>query len=156
MIVIVGKTCSGKSTVAKILEEKYKYRRIITYTTRPPRKNEITGDEYYFTATSEFKRLKNIDYFFETTSYNVANGETWYYGTPKDKFRENSVIVMNPDGMKKVKKLIDANDLNIRVFYLNTKEAVLWNRLRSRSSENADEVRRRLDADNEDFKDIDQ
>ncbi len=153
MIILVGKTCSGKSSVAKILESKYHYRRIITYTTRPPRSNEVSGDEYYFTTEEEFKRLANDDFFFEVTHYNVANGQTWYYGTANISLNDDSVIVMNPEGMKKAKKLLNPDEFHIKVFYLNTTEGVQYNRLRSRGDPSI-EASRRIEADNQDFADI--
>ena len=47
MIVILGKTCSGKDTVVNRLIEKYEYERIISYTTRPKRKGEIQDKTYH-------------------------------------------------------------------------------------------------------------
>ena len=103
MIVLVGKTCSGKSTVANLLEEKYGIPRIRTYTTRPRRENE--NDEYHFLTTAEFIQLRGAEFFFETTSYNVASGDVWYYGTAKSELTDDCCIVMNPEGIKKIKEL---------------------------------------------------
>lgn len=35
MIVLFGKTCSGKDTIMKYLVEHYGYKKLVTYTTRP-------------------------------------------------------------------------------------------------------------------------
>ena len=154
MIILVGKTCSGKSSVAEILRTRYGYERIVTYTTRPPRENERNGVEYHFISQEEFERLKSEDFFFETTSYDVASGETWYYGTPKYALKNGSCIVMNPEGMKKVKKMLDPDAYDIKVIYLNTSEAMIWNRLRQRG-DSSDEASRRIDSDALDFESID-
>ena len=47
MIILVGKSCSGKDTVVKELA-KMGYNKIVTCTTRPPRPGEIDGREYHF------------------------------------------------------------------------------------------------------------
>lgn len=47
MIILVGKSCSGKDTVVKELT-KMGYNKIVTCTTRPPRPGEINGREYHF------------------------------------------------------------------------------------------------------------
>lgn len=65
MLVLVGKTCSGKSTVAKILEDKG-YRRIVTYTTRPKRAGEIDGTDYHFITAEDFLKRRENGFFAET------------------------------------------------------------------------------------------
>lgn len=155
MIVLVGKTCSGKSTVADILEEKYGIRRVRTYTTRPPR-TDGECNEYHFVSDEEFERLKAEEFFFETTQYTVASGDVWKYGTARGEFTANCCIVMNPDGMKKVHKLLDREQYDITVVYLNVTEGVQWNRLRQRGSTSPDEATRRIACDKEDFVDVDQ
>lgn len=46
MIVLVGKSCSGKDSVAKILCS-MGYSRVATCTTRPMRMGEVDGIDYY-------------------------------------------------------------------------------------------------------------
>lgn len=154
MIVLVGKTCSGKSTVADILESQYGIHRIRTYTTRPPRPGE-TG-EYHFITEEEFEKLKAEEFFFETTQYEVASGDIWKYGTSRGEFCEDCCIVMNPDGMKKVSKLLDREQYNLHIIYLNVTEGIQWNRLRQRGSTSPDEATRRVEADKKDFEDVEQ
>ena len=48
MICLIGKTASGKDTIAKELVNKYGYKRIVTYTTRPIRDGEKEGVNYYY------------------------------------------------------------------------------------------------------------
>ena len=153
MIIIVGKTCSGKSSVARILQERYGINRILTYTTRPPREGE--GLEYHFVADEDFEMLKSKDFFFETTQYQVACGETWKYGTAISDLNNDSCIVMNPDGLKKFKKLLDPNEYTFTVVYLNVTEGCQWNRLRLRGGNgSSDEASRRVEADRKDFAEI--
>ena len=155
MILLVGKTCSGKSSVANVLRDTYNYKKVVTYTTRPPREGEVNGVEYNFISAEEFERLKGADFFFETTSYNVASGQTWYYGTAKKSLVNNAVIVMNPEGMKKMKNLLNPDEFKLDVIYLNVTEGTAWNRLRLRG-DSSDEAQRRIKADKEDFSNIEE
>ena len=151
MIILVGKTCSGKSTVANIIEKEYNIPRVKTYTTRPRREGE--GDEYHFVSEKEFFDLQSEDFFFETTSYKVSNGDTWYYGTPKKELVDNCCIVMNPEGMKKIRHFLDLTDFDILIIYLNVTEGMQYSRLRQRGDV-SDEATRRIEADAKDFADI--
>lgn len=155
MIILCGKTCSGKSTVANILQEVYGYKRVVTYTTRPPREGEVDGIEYHFISEGKFKLLQANEFFFETTFYEVASGDTYFYGTSKESLIDNSVIVMNPEGLKKMIRLLDPDIFHIIVIYLNVTEGNQFNRLRKRGDSSA-EVTRRIEADKKDFEDIDQ
>ena len=59
---------------------------------------------------------------------------------------------MNPDGVKKSKRLLDEKYL-VNVIYLNVSEGIQWNRLRERGQD-ADESARRIEADKVDFANI--
>lgn len=153
MIILVGKTCSGKSTIANLLEQKYGIHRIRTYTTRPRRDGE--ADEYHFISEAEFNQLRADDFFFETTSYTVASGDIWYYGTAKEELCDNCCIIMNPDGIVKIKHMLDDDIINPVIIFLNATEGVIWDRLRKRGQD-SDEAQRRIRADKEDFGSIDE
>lgn len=98
MIVIVGESGSGKSSIEKELEKNHNYNRVITYTTRPKREREQDGKDYYFVNDNSFLNLASHEFFVETTSF-----KGWYYGTPKDSCNEDSVIVVNPHGLRQLK-----------------------------------------------------
>jgi len=89
--------------------------------------------------------------FFETTQYETVFG-VWKYGTGKEEFCKDCCVVMNPDGVKKVKNLLPP-EYDIKIIYLNVTEGVQWNRLRERGQD-ADEAQRRILHDKEDFEDV--
>jgi len=151
LIILVGKTCSGKSTVANLLEELHGITRIRTYTTRPKREGE--DKEYNYLTPAEFLQLRGADFFFETTSYNVASGDVWYYGTSKQGLCDDCCIVMNPEGMQKIRHMV-GDEINPIIIYLNVTEGVAWDRLRKRGQD-SDEALRRIKADKADFQNID-
>lgn len=145
MIVILGATCTGKDTLARVLCEKYGYQKILTCTTRPKRENE-DGTEYRFITKDAFKAGIENDMFFEYTSYNVASGETWYYGTLKADINEIGIIILNPDGYKVFKKYYP-DALYVRLY---APLSVIRRRLYQRG-DNIREAERRIKADINDF-----
>ena len=54
---ILGKFASGKTTVAKLLQDGYGLNRAITCTTRAKREGECEGKDYYFVSDEEFETL---------------------------------------------------------------------------------------------------
>jgi len=149
MILLVGKSAAGKDTIRNELI-KLNYRPVVNYTTRPPREGEVNGVTYNFISKEYFMTKESAGAFAETTSYNVASGETWYYGSAIDDLAPDKVMIVNPDGVKKLKKLTNIKPV---VFYILANEETLWNRLRQRGGDNV-EARRRMNADDIDFADI--
>lgn len=99
MIVIVGESASGKSSVAKYLMEHFGYKRIVTYTTRQPREGEVDGIDYYYISQSHFNTLEKQGFFAETATYNG-----WSYGSAKNDYKDNCVIVLTPKGLRAIRK----------------------------------------------------
>ena len=99
MIVIVGESASGKSTLAKKYEDWLDFKRIVTYTTREPRQNEQDGIDYHFITDKLFDKLNNDGFFAETAEYNG-----WKYGSAKKDYVTNAVAVLTPRGLRSVKK----------------------------------------------------
>lgn len=150
MIVILGKTCSGKSSVVKKLVENYGYKNIVTWTTRPKRPNEIGGVDYNFCTPEEFKKLDDLGFFAETTSYVMAGGNKASYGTAIEDIADDKVLVLNPEGYRHLNKL---NSISIISFLIDTPEDILVERLRKRG-DSEEEMKRRLEADDRDFSGI--
>lgn len=70
MLFLIGESASGKSTVEKILHDKYGYKKIVSYTTRQPREGEVNGKDYFFVDDVNFEELKASGFFAETAYYN--------------------------------------------------------------------------------------
>lgn len=150
MFVIVGKTCSGKTTIVEKLCLDYNIPRIVTYTSRLIRKGEIKDITYHYISEEEF--LKKIDegFFAEWKKYETIEG-TWYYGTAlKDleNAENNEVVILTPDGCRDVEKIF-GND--IKCIYIYANNQTIKERLIARG-DNELEANRRLSHDNADFK----
>lgn len=149
MIVLVGGSCTGKSTIAKKLVE-FGYEQLVTYTTRPPRKGEVNGVDYHFITDEQFEMSKEQGFFCETTEYEISVGVIWKYGTAKSDLSDNKVCVLNPEGLKTLKK---DKSLDVTTFLFLASNETIWNRLRQRQ-DSSDSAHRRIEADRKDFEGI--
>ena len=147
MLLLCGKSCTGKSTIIEELR-KLGIKEVVSYSTRPPRPGEVDGIAYHFITKEEFFEKEKQGFFAETTSYNVASGETWHYGSAMEDLTDDKVIIVNPHGLKQIRKM---KQLNPIAFHIIVSKTTIMDRAKKRG-DNTDEVLRRLIAD--DFEDI--
>lgn len=118
IVILVGASASGKTTLAKMLEDKAGFERVITYTTRPMREGERDGVDYNFIDKDSFDELVNDNFFAEHIYY-----RGWGYGTAIDvDSQTDRVVVLNPPGVRSLKKMLahwGYNKNNCTVVYLN-------------------------------------
>lgn len=110
MICLIGESASGKSTIEKQLVEKFGYKKIISYTTRPMRNAEVNGVDYHFVDDDTFERMKKDGEFAECAKY-----RGWQYGTALKDCTDDKVCVVTPHGYRQLKKI---PDLNVIGFYI--------------------------------------
>lgn len=146
MIVLLGESGCGKSTIEKELVNKG-FKKIISYTTRPIRKNEKDGVDYHYISEEEFLHKYSAGFFAEYTIYN-----SWYYGIAVPDCKNNSVVVVEPHGFRQLKKI---DELNITSFYIKVNERERLIRMVKRG-DNLLEVFRRIFSDQGVFQFIDQ
>jgi len=151
-ICLIGKSCSGKDTVTKELIS-MGYEKIITYTTRPQRNREIDGIHYHFISEKLFKKMIEDGVFAEWREYKTKSG-TWYYGSLLADYRgRKKVIILTPDGYKKIQNIISNNKISFKTFYLRVSNRTLKKRMFNRDSDKT-ESKRRYKADKKDFRGI--
>lgn len=73
VVAIIGKSCSGKSTLADELVRRG-FATVVSHTTRGARPGEINGRDYHFVSMDEFADLDANDGFIETNYFS----ENWY------------------------------------------------------------------------------
>ena len=151
MLVLVGKSCSGKNTIQDILVDKYEMDRVVTCTTRPIRKCEKNNISYHFLRNKEFDKYEAEDMFAETADYHVATGDIWRYGSLKEDYEDsdNKVIILNPKGLKSIRD----KGIPIYAVQLFVPDTCILQRIKNRN-DGYKESRRRLEADKKDFKNI--
>ena len=148
LLAICGKSGTGKSAIVKELINRG-YKKIVTDTTRPMRKGEVNEVDYYFDTDEEFDELLAEGEFIENTSYKVATGDIWRYGTTKSAIAEadgKAVIILNPDGLKAFR----AKEIPMKVVLINSNETLILLRLQKRG-DNKSEILRRMEKDEKDF-----
>jgi guanylate kinase len=111
MIVLVGESASGKSSIERYLADNYGYSKVVSYTTRQPRPNEVDGVDYHFVSVDEFLKLKEQGFFAETATYNM-----WHYGTAKEDCTDDKIAVLTPHGLRQISKV---NGINVLSFYID-------------------------------------
>ena len=143
VFIISAPSGSGKSTLVHRLLKSVPFLTFsISYTTRPPRPAETDGVDYIFISRPEFEARLAKGEFLE---YAEVFGN--YYGTNRSTF-ENAVhqgkdLVLDIDvqGARQLKVAIPEA---ISIFVLPPSREVLEQRLRARSQDTEEVIRRRL------------
>lgn len=154
ILAFMGKSGSGKDFTANYLWNKapYKFHKVVSCTTRPPRDNEVDGKDYHFIDVSSFAGHVLDGSMLEATCYN----NDWYYGTCADYLNPNkiNVAVLNPEG---IIRLQENDNINLKVFYVDpiSDKRRLINILTREANPDCYEVCRRYLADENMF-DIDE
>ena len=149
MIVIAGKTSSGKDTIVNALVKDHGYKKMITYTTRSMREGEVNGKDYHFVTAKDFENKINSGFFAEYKVYNTIFG-TWKYGSAVEDYinaEDKTVIILTPDGYRDVAESLRTKP---RLIYIYACEYTIRKRLESRG-DNKMEAERRLRSDKKDF-----
>jgi len=85
IFIVMGKSATGKDSIYKRLQEisELKLKAVVGYTTRPIRKGELDGVEYFFVDEDKLKELKANNQVIEYRAYPTMHG-IWNYFTVDD------------------------------------------------------------------------
>ena len=150
-VIIIGPSGSGKDFLMRKLTEKG-MKPCLKWTTRPIRKFEKQGITYNFVDESTFTEAINENKFlccqqFEVTPEN-SEPQTWYYGITLEEFHNSDIFIMTPGEFRDLPADLRKGCC---VVYLNIDRETREKRLHNRQDKN-DSIQRRLDADDEDFR----
>ncbi len=156
IIVITGKSSSGKDSLQNYLVSNYDFVNLVSHTTRPPRPNESNGYDYYFINKEDFINMNNKDLFIETREYKVnaeIGNDIWYYGLSKSELDIttilNKIVILDLKGMKELAEYIGRE--NLFVVYLDCDSDIRKDRMISRGGMSPEEIDRRFKSDELDF-----
>ena len=141
-IMIIGRSGSGKDTVARYLCEKYGLMQLISTTDRPKRYPD--EDTHVFVTTEQAKAMK------ERVAETRING--YQYFATRQQLDTADIYVIDPRGLADVCK--NANDLELCVIYVRASEQVREGRAirRAENEVEAKEIfRKRSESENEMF-----
>lgn len=130
------------------LVKEHGYKSLVTFTSRPPRKNEKQDITYHFISKEDFEQKIEEGFFAEWKKYDTEQG-VLYYGTAlADCYDadDNTVVILTPDGVRD----LQAIETHMAVIYLYSNLNTIKQRLSIRG-DNQKEVERRMKADINDF-----
>lgn len=116
LFLFVGRSASGKTTIANMLEENHGYQQVSSYTTRPPRYEGEVG--HIFVNENEFKNIG------ELAAYTFYNNN--HYGTTFKQLEECDIYVIDVPGVESLLEKLKNNDRPICIFYF---DASVYNRI---------------------------
>lgn len=155
---IMGKSATGKDTVYKELKKKIKIGSYLLYTTRPIRKGEKEGVDYYFISNEQMETYRKQNKIIEIRMYNTMQG-IWKYATIEDKQFEQAEDILTVGTLQSYQSMRDYfqknKKWNLKPIYIEITEEERRRRAIERESkqEKPDfkELERRLKVDNIDF-----
>ena len=117
VILLIGKSGTGKTTVAEYLRTAYCMQPLDSYTTRPKRsKNEIG---HTFVTMEEFNNLK------DKIAYTYYCGN--HYCATKEQFNKSDIYVIDPKGLEYLKTYKEKNP-DLKPFKVVVLDTPWWER----------------------------
>ena len=152
-IVVSAPSGAGKSTLCQGLMRAFpEIKFSVSYTSRPPRPNEVNGRDYHFISRREFQKKIDQGEFLEWVE-NYGN----LYGSSR-KVMENILrkggdllLDIEPRGAKRVKKEFKRG---IFVFVLPPSRSELLKRLKNRGHETDEAIQKRFKQAESELKEI--
>lgn len=127
IMLLVGKSASGKDHIAKYISDKYKFKFIVSTTTRPIRDGEEDGVDYHYVSEDKFKELIHTNSLIEYS----RTGDK-YYGIERSEISEDNMIsVVDMAGVRRLKTIYHDR---VKVIYLTVPDDVRLDRALKRGS----------------------
>jgi guanylate kinase len=145
LFIISAPSGAGKTSLVHAIMDrvspKYPLKRLITYTSRAPRTNDINGIDYHFVSPSEFEQKIAEGFFMEWSNVYGA-----YYGSPRsalDEIQEgiSYIVILDRAGTRQV---VEKTTLAVPIWVTPPTIEVLEQRLRNRNTETIGQIERRL------------
>jgi guanylate kinase len=146
LLLIIGRTASGKDSLVNKLCEHTGLQAVISYTTRPRRENE--GDTHIFTTKAAYEQRKadgNIAAYTE-----IAGNLYW---TTVDQLYMNDIYIIDYDGMKTLKAL-NLPNLRLVSIYINVPDKIREERALNYRKDNKEVFRIRNFSETRQFREM--
>ena len=151
---IMGKSSSGKDTLYQLLlnKEELHLSRIIPYTTRPRRRLEEDGREYFFVDEKQQQKMEEEGKIIELRSYDTVHG-IWKYFTVDDGQisleNHNYLMIATLEAYEKM-LLFFGKEVMVPI-YVEVEDGIRLHREKLQDYPKYAELCRRFLADTEDF-----
>ena len=141
LVLLVGKSGCGKTTLEKYMVDELGFKSVKSYTTRPKRtENE---DTHLFVSEEEFEALEN------KVGYTKFNG--YQYCATKEQLDKSTVYIIDPAGVEYL--LEHYTDRNLFIVYLDASKETCYKRMVARGDDE-EAIKAREANDEEEFKDF--
>lgn len=131
IVLLIGKSGSGKTTICNDLEEFFGWKVLYSYTTRAKRSENETG--HTFVSDEEFDKLENI------CAYTEFDGAR--YCATQEQVDNSQIYVIDVAGLNYFRKHYKGNKIVIPL-YLSVDTKTLYRRMRKRGDSWIDAKRR--------------
>lgn len=140
LFLFVGRSASGKTTIAELLERQYSHKQVFSYTTRKPRYDGEIG--HVFVNEEGFNSLG------ELVAYTEYNGNR--YGITADQLDECSIYVIDVPGVETLLQRYQTNR-PIIIIYFDTTVYTRINRMIDRGDSDMAIISRLLQDEKDDW-----
>lgn len=148
MIILIGESGSGKTTILNELEKRG-FKKAINHTTRPKRKTDDELNEYKFLSKDEFNKMWDEGRLLQRAEFNNE-----FYGISTDSLKTDIACVSITDSVKDIKKRVEEleiKNVDIKTFYIYAPEEERISRMLKRG-DTLEAINKRLEIDKEKFK----
>lgn len=143
VFLLIGRSCSGKTTIAKGICEKLNLQQVKSYTTRPMRTKETPEEsDHIFILKDEIDQYSN-----DIAAWTSING--YEYFTTKEIINNCDVYVVDPKGLEDLKRRC-ADLYEFVTIYVRVPKSVGKRRAEQRG-EGLESYLKRYDMENEQF-----
>lgn len=146
LLCVLGRTGSGKDSIVNKLCERTGLKAIISYTTRPRRTNE--GETHIFTTKEVYEQMQ---YDGNIAAYTEIAGNL--YWTTIDQLYENSIYIIDYDGLKKLREL-NLPNLRLVTIFINVPDKIREERVLNKRGDDKLKFRTRDFAERGQFRDM--
>lgn len=144
LLCIVGRTGSGKDTLADKLCEDIKLNKVLSYTTRKQRNKE--DNTHLFVEEDIYEAYKTLNLIAAETIIN--NNRYW---TLNDQLVHSDVYIIDPYGLENLKEKEISKKLNIVTVYIRVPEDVRRKRVLSKRKDSEEDFMNRENSEFEQF-----
>src|SRR5579864_3228894 len=143
LYVVAAPSGAGKTSLVKaLMEREPRIRFSVSYTTRPPRANEIPGRDYHFVSQERFQEMiANQEFLEHAQVFDNCYGTGVHTVQEALSNGEQLLLEIDWQGARQVRARIPQA---VSIFILPPSRAALEQRLKSRSTDSAQVIERRL------------
>lgn len=144
LIFIVGKTSSGKDTVAKYIRDNYNIPMLCSYSTAKQRPDQVEGVHHYFITPERMQEILRTENLLAYVKFPKTGVE--YCATVEAMSSDTAVYIIDPLGIDWFKNNCRVDGLSYFSIYIDLPESIIIKRAINRGG-GIDSVKERLSSE---------